>query len=204
MHYEILFQQSQCHAAGGAGVIDGQTKEALEFHGRIVFLNASALESTRILLNTTSSEFPNGLANSSGQLGHNLMDHTMGGGASARIPGNEDKNVYGRRPNGIYVPRFRNVKSKNPNFLRGYGFQGGGERQGWERGTQLAGFGTEFKEMLSRPGPWTFDFYGFGECLPNPDNYIELDKEVKDEWGIPALRIHCKWRDNERALLKDM
>src|SRR5262249_32275478 len=108
----------------GVRVIDGQTKQAFEFQSRIVFLNASALQTTPIPLNPTSSEFPNGLANSSGQLGHNLMDHTMGGGASGRIPGNEDKNVYGRRPNGIYVPRFRNVKSKNPNFLRGYGFQG--------------------------------------------------------------------------------
>ncbi len=185
-------------------MIDGQTKAALEFHGRIVFLNASTLESTRILLNSSTPEFSTGLANSSGQLGHNLMDHTMGGGASGRIPGNEDKVTYGRRPNGIYVPRFRNVKTKHPNFLRGYGFQGGGWRQTWERGSELAGFGADFKQMLSRPGPWSFDFYGFGECLPNPANYAELDKEVKDEWGIPALRISCAWSDNERALLKDM
>jgi choline dehydrogenase-like flavoprotein len=188
----------------GVRVIDGQTKAALEFHGRIVFLNASTLESTRILLNSTTPEFPNGLANSSGQLGRNLMDHTMGGGATGRIPGNEDKIAMGRRPNGIYVPRFRNVKTKHPNFLRGYGFQGGGYRQSWERGNDLAGFGAEFKHMLSKPGPWMFDFYGFGECLPNPDNYAEIDKEVKDEWGIPALKIHCAWSDNERALIKDM
>jgi choline dehydrogenase-like flavoprotein len=188
----------------GARVIDGQTHAALEFRGRIVFLCASTLESTRILLNSATPEFANGLANSSGQLGHNLMDHTMGGGATGRIPGNDDKITQGRRPNGIYVPRFRNVKSKHPNFLRGYGFQGGGWRQTWERGSELTGFGAEFKQMLSRPGPWMFDFYGFGECLPNPENYVELDKDVKDEWGIPALRIHCMWRDNERALLKDM
>ncbi|MBI1741192.1 MAG: GMC family oxidoreductase [Acidobacteriales bacterium] len=188
----------------GVRVIDGQTHAALEFHGRIVFLCASTLESTRILLNSATPEFAHGLANSSGQLGHNLMDHTMGGGASGRIPGNEDKVTSGRRPNGIYVPRFRNVKSKHPNFLRGYGFQGGGWRLSWERGSELAGFGADFKHMLSRPGPWMFDFYGFGECLPNPENCVELDKEVKDEWGIPALRIHSMWRDNERALLKDM
>lgn len=188
----------------GVHVIDGQTKAALEFQAKVVFLCASTLESTRILLNSRTTEFPNGLANSSGQLGHNLMDHTMGGGAGGRIPGNEDKTTHGRRPNGIYVPRFRNIKTKHPNFLRGYGMQGGGWRTGWERGAELAGFGPEFKHMLSRPGPWMMDFYGFGECLPNEQNYVELDKEVKDEWGIPALRIHCQWRDNERAMLRDM
>ncbi len=199
-----LIYDSSKQKVTGVRVIDGESKAALEFHGRIIFLNASTLESTRILLNSTTPEFTTGLANSSGQLGHNLMDHTMGGGATGRIPGNEDKITYGRRPNGIYVPRFRNVKTKHPNFLRGYGFQGGGYRQGWERGGELAGFGPDFKHMLSRPGPWMHDFYGFGECLPNPDNYAELDKEVKDEWGIPALRIHCAWSDNERALIKDM
>jgi choline dehydrogenase-like flavoprotein len=199
-----LIYDSAKQRVTGVRVIDGQTKAALEFHGRIVFLNASTLESTRILLNSTTPEFSTGLANSSGQLGHNLMDHTMGGGATGRIPGNEDKITMGRRPNGIYVPRFRNVKTKHPNFLRGYGFQGGGYRQSWERGGDLAGFGAEFKHMLSKPGPWMLDFYGFGECLPNPDNFAELDKEVKDEWGIPALKIHCAWSDNERALIKDM
>ncbi|HWZ82031.1 MAG TPA: GMC family oxidoreductase [Terriglobales bacterium] len=199
-----LIYDSAKRKVTGVRVIDGQSKAALEFHARIVFLNASTLESTRILLNSSTPEFTNGLANSSGQLGHNLMDHTMGGGATGRIPGNEDKIVMGRRPNGIYVPRFRNVKTKHPNFLRGYGFQGGGYRQGWDRGGDLAGFGPEFKHMLSRPGPWMLDFYGFGECLPNPDNFVELDKELKDEWGIPALKIHCAWSDNERALIKDM
>ncbi|MBI3474795.1 MAG: GMC family oxidoreductase [Acidobacteria bacterium] len=199
-----LIYDSATRKVTGVRVIDGQSKAALEFHGRIVFLNASTLESTRILLNSTTPEFPTGLANSSGQLGRNLMDHTMGGGATGRIPGNEDKISNGRRPNGIYVPRFRNVKTKHPNFLRGYGFQGGGYRQSWERGSDLAGFGPEFKHTLTHPGPWMMDFYGFGECLPNPDNVAELDKEVKDEWGIPALKIACAWSDNERALLKDM
>jgi len=199
-----LIFDSASRKVTGVHVIDGQTKAALEFHGRIVFLCASTLESTRLLLNSVTTEFPAGLANSSGQLGHNLMDHTMGGGAGGRISGNEDKTTQGRRPNGIYVPRFRNVKGKYPNFLRGYGMQGGGWRTGWERGIELAGFGAEFKHMLIEPGPWMMDFYGFGECLPNEANGVELDKEVLDEWGIPALRIRCQWRDNERAMLKDM
>ena len=188
----------------GVRLIDAETHATVEVHARVVFLCASTLESTRILLNSTTTEFPNGLANSSGQLGHNLMDHVMGGGASGRIPGHEDRVVQGRRPNGIYVPRFRNVNSKHPGFLRGYGFQGGADRDGWDRGTGMAGFGPEFKKILSKPGPWRFGFYGFGECLPNFENYAELDKEVKDAWGIPALRIRCNWRENERALLKDM
>jgi choline dehydrogenase-like flavoprotein len=190
--------------ATGVRVIDGQTRETMEFQGHIVFLCASALESARLLLNSKTAEFSNGLANSSGELGHNLMDHCMGGGARATIPGNEDKVSLGNRPNGIYVPRFRNVKEKNPQFLRGYGFQGGGSRKGWRRGMQMHGLGADFKHTLSRPGPWTFTFYGFGECLSNHDNFVELDKEKVDAWGVPALRIHCQWRQNERALLKDM
>src|SRR5881396_3808901 len=194
--HSLIFDP-QTRRVTGVRVIDAQSKNALEFKARVFFVCASTLESTRILLNSATPEFSTGLANSSGQLGHNLMDHCMGGGATGRIPGNEDKITFGRRPNGIYVPRFRNVKSKHPNFLRGYGFQGGGWRPSWERGSDLTGFGAEFKQMLSRPGPWMFDFYGFGECLPDPENYAELDKEVKDEWGIPALRIHCMWRENE-------
>ena len=188
----------------GVRVIDGQTREAMEFQGRIVFLCASAMESARILLNSKSAEFPTGLANSSGELGHNLMDHVMGGGARGKIPGNENRTSLGHRPNGIYVPRFRNVKQKYPGLVRGYGFQGGGGRDGWWRGAELAGFGADFKSELSRPAGWKFSFYGFGECLPNHDNYIELDKEKKDAWGIPVLRVNCAWRENERALLKDM
>ena len=188
----------------GVRVIDGQSKQSLEFQGKVVFLCASALESARLLLNSTSTEFPTGLANSSGQVGRNLMDHIMGGGAKAEIPGHEDRTQQGRRPNGIYVPRFRNVKQKHADFLRGYGFQGGGYREDWQRAVELTGFGPEFKSDLRNRGPWKFDLYGFGECLPNSANYIELDKVKTDAWGIPALRIHCVFGENERALLKDM
>lgn len=188
----------------GVRVIDGQSRQAMEFRARIVFLCASALESTRILLHSATAEFPNGLTNASGELGHNLMDHTMGGGATGRIPGNEDKMPLGRRPNGIYVPRFRNVRQKHPDFVRGYGFQGSGFREDWGRGIELSGFGAEFKHKLKQPGPWMFTFYGFGECLPNHGNYIELNNDKLDAWGIPSLKIHCAWGNNERALLKDM
>jgi choline dehydrogenase-like flavoprotein len=190
--------------ANAVRVIDAKTRNTLEFRAKIVFLCASALESVRILLNSPTTEFPGGLANSSGELGHNLMDHIKAGGAVATIPGNEDHIMLGRRPNGIYVPRFRNVKTKHAGFLRGYGFQGGGNRQGWERGIAQPGFGPEFKKAISKPGPWRFTFYGYGECLPNHENFVELDKEKVDMWGIPALKIHCAWRENEYALRKDM
>ena len=188
----------------GVRVIDAKTRATMEFKAKVIFLNASTLESVRILLNSSTTEFPNGLANSSGELGHNLMDHIKAGGATGTIPGNEDKNVYGRRPNGVYVPRFRNVNTKHSDFIRGYGFQGGARREGWERGILQAGFGPEFKKAMRQGGPWKFTFYGFGECLPNHDNFAELDKGKVDAWGIPVLKIHCKWRENELAIQKDM
>jgi choline dehydrogenase-like flavoprotein len=131
------------------------------------------------------------------------MDHLMGGGARGRIEGNEDKAPLGHRPNGIYVPRFRNVKQKQ-SFLRGYGFQGGGSREGWQRGANMPGFGADFKQALGRPGPWSMGLYGFGECLPNHENFIAIDKGKVDAWGIPTLHITAQWRENERALLQDM
>lgn len=183
--------------ATGVRVIDGQTKHALEFQARVIFLCASTLESARILLNS-------GIANSSGQLGRNLMDHIMGGGASGRIDAPPDRTTFGDRPNGIYVPRFRNVKNTSPDFVRGYGFQGGGGRGDWGRGTDMTGFGADFKRSLRKPGPWGFTFYGFGEMLPRPENYCEIDKTKVDAWGIPVLKINCVYGDNEKALITDM
>lgn len=188
----------------GVKVIDAQTKAPIEFKARVFFLCASTLESTRILLNSATPEFPNGLCNSSGELGHNLMDHHMGAGASGRMPGHEDKMPFGNRPNGIYIPRFRNVKSKHKDFIRGYGYQGGGSREGWGRGYNLAGFGKEFKEKLRMPGPWSMGMGGFGECLSNHDNWVEVDKAKLDAWGIPTLKIHCSWGENELVMSRDI
>ena len=194
----------QTRRVSSVRVIDAQSKNALEFKGRIFFICGSTLESTRILLNSATPEFPNGLANSSGELGHNLMDHHMGSGASGEMPGHEDKMPFGNRPNGIYIPRFRNVKTKHRDFLRGYGYQGGGSREGWTRGMHMTGLGAEFKNSLKMPGPWHVSIGGFGECLPNHNNYVEVDKEKLDAWGIPTLKIHCDWSDNERAMSKDI
>lgn len=187
-----------------ANVVDSQTKNELEFKARTFFICCSTLESTRLLLNSATPDMPNGLANSSGELGHNLMDHHMGGGASGVIPGHEDKMPFGNRPNGIYIPRFRNVKAKQRNFIRGYGYQGGGSREGWTRGMSMPGFGADFKNSLKKPGPWRMGMGGFGECLPNHNNYVEINKEKLDAWGIPTLTIHCAWGENELAMHKDI
>jgi choline dehydrogenase-like flavoprotein len=201
--HSVMYDERRDRATG-VRVIDANTRQPLEFQARVIFLCASALESTRILLNSANRRFPTGLANSSGELGRNLMDHVMGGGASGTIQGLEDHETFGQRPNGIYVPRFRNLKTGHPDFVRGYGFQGGGGREGWARGATMKGFGAPLKAELRRPGRWNFTFYGFGECLPRPTNYIEIDKEKVDAWGIPVLRIHCVWSDNEQKMLQDM
>jgi choline dehydrogenase-like flavoprotein len=201
--HSLIFD-SKTRKATGVRVIDAQTRKALEFRAKVVFLCASTLESVRILLNSSTTEFPDGLANSSGELGHNLMDHVKTGGADGTLPGMEDRHIIGRRPNGIYIPRFRNVKTKQREFLRGYGFQGQGFREGWARGIGQVGFGPEFKKSLRSPGPWQFSFYGYGECLPNHNNFVELDKEKRDAWGIPVLKIHSSWGENELVLRRDM
>jgi choline dehydrogenase-like flavoprotein len=199
-----LTYDSKARRVSGVRVIDAQSKNALEFKARVFFICASTLESTRILLNSATPEFPNGLANSSGELGHNLMDHHMGSGASGEMPGHEDKIPFGNRPNGIYIPRFRNVKTKQKEFLRGYGYQGGGGRDGWGRALRTGGIGVDLKNSLRVPGPWRMGMGGFGECLPNHDNYVEVDKEKPDAWGIPTLKIHCDWSENELTMSRDI
>ncbi|MFN0180486.1 MAG: GMC oxidoreductase [Gemmatimonadales bacterium] len=187
----------------GVRVIDAVTRQALEFEGRIVFLCASTLETTRLLLLSGSPEFPNGLANSSGALGKYLMDHTMGKGAKGVVEGFDDRTYRGVRPNGIYIPRWQNVRSRHPDFVRGYAYQGEALRQGWER--VGGGFGAGFKRaLIGEQGPWVLELDGFGECLPREDNFVELDPAVKDAWGIPALRIHCTYGPNEQRQMAEM
>jgi choline dehydrogenase-like flavoprotein len=201
---EVLYDE-RTNRASGVRAVDADTLETLEFRARLVFVCASALESARILLNSKSARFPAGLANSSGELGRNLMDHAFGAGAEATIPGMEDHKTFGHRPNGIYVPRFRNVTDKHAKFVRGYGFQGGGGRGGWERGARQQGFGAAFKSSLLREfGPWRVGLGGFGECLPRSDNSCTLHPTLKDKWGVPALHIQCTLGPNELEILKDM
>ena len=199
-----LVLDSKTRRIASVRVIDTQTRAELEFRAPLIFLCASTLESARILLNSACPQFPAGLANSSGEVGHNLMDHIKGGGATATIPGYEDHTTFGHRPNIAYMPRFRNVKEKHPDFLRGYGLQAYGGRDGWDRGAIHLGFGADFKRDISRPGPWQFIFEGYGECLPNHENFVEIDKNRVDAWGIPSLKINCAFGENEFALRKDM
>ncbi len=181
----------------GVRIIDAQTREEREYTARVVCLCASALESARILLNS-------GVANSSGQVGRNIMDHIKWGGASGQLDGWTDRREIGERPNGIYVPRFRNVTSRHPEFIRGYGFQGAAGRSGWEAALGAPGIGRAFKERLSQLGPWTMSFGGFGEMLPREENRATLHPTLVDAWGIPSLHIDCRWSDNELAIHGDM
>lgn len=185
-------------------VIDAETGAAHAYRATVVFLCASTLESARLLLNSASPRFPNGLANGSDQVGRNIMDHIKWGGASGRMEGFDDRRVIGARPNGIYVPRFRNVGARHPDFTRGYGFQGGAGRGGWESAARAPGIGAAFKQRLTQPGPWNMTFNGYGECLPNPANRATLHPTLRDKWGIPTLHIEAQWGANELAIHRDM
>jgi choline dehydrogenase-like flavoprotein len=201
----VLYDASRDRASG-VRVIDEITKEVLDFEGRIVFLCASTLGTAQIMLNSTSPRFPNGIANSSGVLGHYLMDHHAHLGASGTMEGFEDRYYYGNRPTGILIPRFRNLDaaSRHPDFLRGYGFQGSASRSSWSRGRSIPGFGADFKRALRDPGPWTFGIGGFGETLPVYENHCRLDPDSVDAWGMPLLRLHVTRTENERAMRKDI
>jgi choline dehydrogenase-like flavoprotein len=204
--HSILYD-AENDRASGVRVIDAETGAETEVYGRLLFLCASALGTTRIMLNSISTRFPNGIANSSGALGHYLMDHCFQAGASGELQADEDAYFYGRRPNGIYVARFRNLGNRateHPDFLRGYGFQGSASRAGWGRGAGLPGLGSGLKENLRRPGPWSMWIGGWGECLPREENYVELDPDVTDAWDMPVLRIRCAWSDNEDRMREDM
>lgn len=188
----------------GVHVIDAKTKVEHLFTARVVFLCASAIESARILLNSKTAGFETGLANSSDQVGRNIMDHIKNAGATGVMDGFDDRKVDGTRPNGIYVPRFRNVSSKHPDFMRGYGFQGGASRGGWQSFTRSPGLGLAFKARLTELGPWTMAFNGYGEMLPNEANRATVHPTLVDSLGIPSLHIEAAWGPNELAIHKDM
>ncbi len=202
--HSVIYDEQKKKAVG-VKVVDAQTKEEIEFFANIIFLNASTLGSTFILLNSTSSRFPNGMGNGSDQLGRNIMDHQYRAGAAAEVEGYEDKYYIGRRPNGIYIPRFRNVgKEQRTDFVRGFGYQGGASREGWSRGVKEMSYGEDLKKSLQEPGPWSIGITGFGECLPYSDNRATINKEKKDAFGLPTLSIDAEWKENEKTMRKDM
>ncbi len=200
-----IIYDKETNRATGVRIIDAETNETSEYFAKIIFANASTLGTTFLLLNSVSDAFPNGLGNSSGQLGHNLMDHHFRNGARGEMEGFDDQYYFGRRANGIYIPRFRNIKKgEKRDYLRGFGYQGGASRQGWQRGIAEFGFGKGFKEELSRPGVWTMGLGGFGETLPYYENQVTIDKTKTDKWGQPVLAIDCEFKENEHNMRKDM
>ena len=188
----------------GVRIIDSETNEAIEYSSKIIFVNASTLSTTQILMNSKSSRFENGLGNDSGELGHNLMDHTYRVGAMGRVEGFDDKYYKGRRPNGIYIPRYVNINenSKSDKFVRGFGFQGEGFRGG--NPANIESFGADYKDSILKPGPWEFFITGFAECLPYHDNQVTLNGDVLDKWGQPTLSIDAEFKANEKALNKQI
>lgn len=200
---EVLYDENKKRATG-VRIVDAVTMQSKEYYATIIFVCASTLGSTALLLNSTSNRFPNGLGNDSGQLGHNLMDHHFRVGASGNWEGDLDKYYSGRRANGIYVPRYRNIGTDKRDYLRGFGYQGGGSRQGWQRNVAEMSFGADYKEELTKPGPWTMGLAGFGETLPYHENRMYLDKNDKDKWGMPLVVFDAEFKENEKKMRIDM
>lgn len=190
--------------ANGVEVLDAETNKTYEYYAKVVFLNASTLNSAWVLMNSATDIWPQGLGSSSGELGHNIMDHHYNLGASGLVEGYEDKYYFGRRANGVYVTRFANIGKDKRDYLRGFGYQGGAGRQGWSREIAEYGLGTKYKDALSEPGAWTMGIGGFGELLPYHDNKITLDPKVKDKWGLPVLSMDAEIKDNERKMRIDI
>jgi choline dehydrogenase-like flavoprotein len=200
---EILFDNAK-QKATGVRVIDSVTKDVREYFAKIIFVCGSTVATTALLLNSKSARFQNGLGNDSGELGHNLMDHHFKIGASGTWEGDEDKYYIGRRANGIYIPRYRNIGNDKRDYLRGFGYQGSGSRASWNRGANDMSFGADYKDSMTKPGPWMMNLGGFGETLPYHENKMYLDPTDKDKWGIPLVVFDAEFKENEKKMRKDM
>ena len=203
--HEVMYDP-ETKKASGVRVIDAETNETIEFKAKVIFLCASAVASTSILMQSKSSYFPNGMGNASGELGHNIMDHHFQVGAKGEFDGFNDKYFTGRRPNGIYIPRFRNLggSTNQKDFIRGYGYQGGGARGSWTENVKEMAYGPEFKEAILNPGGWNMGLNGFGEVLPYHENHMYLDYEKTDQWGLPTVTFDAELKENEMIMRKDM
>ncbi|WP_020604259.1 GMC oxidoreductase [Spirosoma spitsbergense] len=200
---EILYDENKKQATG-VRIVDSVTLENKEYYARVIFMCASTAGTTAIMLNSTSNRFPAGFGNDSGQLGHNLMDHHLRVGAAGDWEGDLDKYYIGRRANGIYVPRYRNIGNDKRDYVRGFGYQGGGSRQNWQRNVAEMSFGADYKEELTKPGPWTMGLGGFGEVLPYYENRMYLDPNQKDKWGMPIVVFDAEIRENEHKMRSEM
>ena len=203
--HEVIYD-ADAKRATGVRVIDAETKEVHEFNAKVIFLCASAIPTTSILMQSKSDRFPNGMGNDSGELGHNIMDHHLGVGASGRFDGFDDKYYTGRRPNGVYIPRFRNIggDTNQKDFTRGYGYQGGASRGNWSDSIAEMAYGAAFKKAVTTPGDWRLGLGGFGEILPYHDNKMTLDYEKLDQWGLPTVTFDATIKENELNMRKDM
>lgn len=203
--HEVVYDPNTKRATG-VKVIDRETKDTFEFKAKVIFLCASAIASTSILMQSKSDRFPNGMGNDSDQLGRNIMDHHLGVGASGKYDGYDDKYYKGRRPGGIYLPRFRNLggATNRKEYKRGFGYQGGASRNNWEDTIAEMAFGKNLKEVILKPGEWTFGMGGFGEVLPYEDNKMTLDYDKLDAWGLPTITFDAEFKENEWEMRKDM
>lgn len=197
---KVLYDEQQ-QKATGVEILDTETKQTEEFYASVIFLNAATVATAFILLNSTSGRFPNGLGNGSDQVGRNLMDHHKGLSITASVEGFEDSYYYGRRPAAAYIPRFRNVTDQSPDFLRGYHYGLSAYRG---RQAHDAPIGADLKEALTEAGAWGISLYAFGECLPYTDNRVTLNHDKKDPWGRPTIAVDCAFKDNEKAMHKDI
>ena len=200
---KILYDKNTKNATG-VEVLDAENNKTYEFNAKILFLNASTLNSAWVLMNSATDVWQDGLGSASGELGHNIMDHHYMLGAQGTIEGFEDKTTYGRRANGFYITRFANLYGDKRDFLRGYGYQGSASREGWSREVAELNIGGDFKEALTEPGAWSIGATGFGEILPYHDNKISLNKTVKDKWGLPVLTMDAGLKENELKMRKDI
>jgi len=190
--------------AKGVEVLDAETNKTYEYFAKIVFVNASTINSAWILMNSATDVWEGGLGSSSGELGHNLMDHHLNVSAYGRIEGYEDKYYFGRRANGFYIPRYRNLNGEKRDYIRGFGYQGSASREGWSRDIAELNIGGAFKDALTEPGSWHIGMGAFGETLPYHENKVTIDKTKKDKWGLPVVAIDAELKANELKMRIDM
>jgi choline dehydrogenase-like flavoprotein len=200
---KILYDKN-LKKATGVEVLDAETNKTYQYFSKIIFLNASTFNSAWILMNSATDVWPGGLGSSSNELGHNIMDHHLYVGASGIVEGYDDKYYYGRRPNGFYIPRYRNFFGDKRDYLRGFGYQGGAGREGWNRDIAEMNIGGEYKDALTEPGQWSIGMIGFGEILPYHENKMTLDKTKKDAWGLNIISFDAELKENERKMRIDM
>ncbi len=200
---QILYDKNSKKATG-VEIVDAIDNKTYEFTSKIVFLCASSFNSSWVLMNSATDIWPDGLGSSSGELGNNVMDHHFRCGASGKVEGFEDNIVFGKRPTGVYVPRFRNIYNDKRDYVRGFGYQGGASRDGWGREVAELAIGGDFKDALCEPGNWGIGITAFGEMLPYHENKISLNKKVTDQWGLPVLNMDVEIKENEKKMRIDM